>query len=389
MAKITPQQEALANGTFTLFDVFDILSISGGIDLPTGTATAQGYDAKVQFGVAGSGTTSTVQYLQVFFDGSLSLLIDGLNINYEKLQAAVEKADGGDGPIKAIANLFMGYDWQVDMSKNHNAVALIGTGGSDDFKSGSGDDSLYLDGGGDSASLGAGNDTIFAWNSFGYAATGVASVINGGAGTDILSLDGGFFQTGQTVNLAGTTTISDRGVNFSFKLKSVENAIGSEFGDNLTGTSGSNMLNGAGGNDRVQGGGGNDDLFGWFGKDRLDGGAGTDKLTGGEDADIFIYRSAKDSLVGKQHDVISDFKHKVDDIDLSSLHPDTKSDKFSFIGSDKFGHHAGELRSEIHDNPGTLKDFTLVQADLDGNGKADIEIELTGVLHLDKGDFVL
>jgi serralysin len=42
-----------------------------------------------------------------------------------------------------------------------------------------------------------------------------------------------------------------------------------------------------------------------------------------------------------------------------------------------------------HDNSGTANDFTMVLADLDGNGKADLQIELTHLVHLDKGDFIL
>ncbi|ESR25656.1 Alkaline phosphatase [Lutibaculum baratangense AMV1] len=59
-------------------------------------------------------------------------------------------------------------------------------------------------------------------------------------------------------------------------LYSIENLVGSNFGDTLAGDAGANTLHGLGGNDTLNGGAGNDTLYGGDGDDRLIGGLGND-----------------------------------------------------------------------------------------------------------------
>lgn len=40
-------------------------------------------------------------------------------------------------------------------------------------------------------------------------------------------------------------------------------------------------------------------------------------------------------------------------------------------------------------HPGTTNDKTIVEGDVNGDGRADFQVELTGLLHVSKGDFVL
>jgi Ca2+-binding RTX toxin-like protein len=168
------------------------------------------------------------------------------------------------------------------------------------------------------------------------------------------------FAKGQKIDLGGKSTINGATVTFTH----VENAYGASKADRITGDATANSLGGLGGNDILEGRGGADRLLGAAGKD------------------VFVYARAADSN-GKQHDTIVDFKHNQDRIDLGALHPDTKNDKFTFIDDGKFDKHAGELHV-VH-----KQGITMVEADLDGNGKADLQIELTGNIHLDKGDFIL
>jgi serralysin len=171
------------------------------------------------------------------------------------------------------------------------------------------------------------------------------------------------------------------------KLSDIENLRGSVYGDTLTGDDNPNTLTGEEGNDKLAGKGGVDTIFGGDGNDKITGGTDADLLRGNAGDDTFIYTAVAESAA--KHDIIADFQHSHDQIDLSKLHPDTKDDKFIFIGDHNFGHHAGELEVVQHDNSGTANDFTMVLADLDGNGKADLQIELTHLVHLDKGDFIL
>ena len=61
----------------------------------------------------------------------------------------------------------------------------------------------------------------------------------------------------------------------------------------------------------------------------------------------------------------------------------SSSNEFVFIDTEAFSGAAGELRYE------TDGGFTLVQGDVDGDGSADFEIELTGNIALRAGDFGL
>ncbi|MDH6266924.1 Ca2+-binding RTX toxin-like protein [Rhizobium sp. SG_E_25_P2] len=142
--------------------------------------------------------------------------------------------------------------------------------------------------------------------------------------------------------------------------------------DKLNGGAGGDLLQGAAGNDTLAGGAGNDTLQGGDGVDQLTGGAGADKLTGGKGADMFIFSAVSDSA-GKTYDTIYDFA-AADTIDLSAIDANSKKNgnqAFSFIGNEDFSNHAGELRFE------KVKGDTIIEADRNGDGKADF------ILHLD------
>lgn len=79
---------------------------------------------------------------------------------------------------------------------------------------------------------------------------------------------------------------------------SIENLMGSAFGDSLWGDNGDNTISGLNGNDHLNGGnGGNDTLNGDAGMDFLYAGSGRDTLNGGADND-FLYGDGGDTLNG-------------------------------------------------------------------------------------------
>ena len=167
--------------------------------------------------------------------------------------------------------------------------------------------------------------------------------------------------------------------------------------DTIDGGAGDDNLFGDAGNDDMSGGNDNDDLFGGTGDDHIDGGAGIDFLTGGSgkdfltggaDTDLFIFNLLSDSKRGANRDVIADFSQVVDHdlIALSAI--DAKmggaDNAFKFIGSHAFHHKAGELHylQKIG--------YQIVEGDVNGDGKADFQIEVhgdAGVLHAT--DFLL
>ncbi len=128
------------------------------------------------------------------------------------------------------------------------------------------------------------------------------------------------------------------------------------------------------------GGTGNDTIVGNAAKNHLTGGGGQDVLTGGGDSDTFLFVRLSDSTAGSKRDVIADFQHGVDIIDLSDI------DISSASGDQHFHHVDGAFT-------GTAGDLRfsngLLSGDANGDRKADFEIGLTGVTALNWNHDVL
>lgn len=167
----------------------------------------------------------------------------------------------------------------------------------------------------------------------------------------------------------------------------IENAVAGYGGGEIYGNSANNNLRGNVGNDQLYGESGNDTLNGGNGDDTLGGGAGRDYITGGAGADLFWYGAMFESgIKAATRDVIVDFQHNVDKLDLSEV--DAKSatkanDTFTFIGKNTFHHVSGELRYFA------FAGDTYVAADVNGDAKPDMQIELLGLKALTKIDFIL
>ena len=159
--------------------------------------------------------------------------------------------------------------------------------------------------------------------------------------------------------------------------------------DTLRGNALGDKLEGFGGNDKLFGNGGTDTLLGSSGSDKLTGGLGRDSMTGGGGGDDFIFLSPRDSgRSALTRDIIKDFVHGADDIDLSAIDANgsaTGSPRFKFL-ADRGDAFTG-VKGEVHWLFSGSK--TIVEADIDGNRRADFQIELTGHKLLTSGDFVL
>ena len=157
----------------------------------------------------------------------------------------------------------------------------------------------------------------------------------------------------------------------------IENATGGAGVDGLTGNSAVNTLSGKGGNDRINA---------LEGADKIIGGGGADTLTGGGGADDFVFTAASDS--GGIFDVIKDFVHKQDDIDVSAIDANgalTGNATFVFRGSSAFTGAGAEVRFAQN----VANNFTNVLFDIDGDRISDMTIRLTGLIDLDASDFIL
>ncbi|KQM93102.1 hypothetical protein ASE70_14625 [Sphingomonas sp. Leaf22] len=248
----------------------------------------------------------------------------------------------------AVANVLNG-GWGDDV--------LDGLGGADRLIGGTGNDTYYVDNVGDETveAYKAGNDTVIATIDW----TLTANVEN-------LTLSGGARR--------GTGNSSDN------KL------IANDAGNSLYGLKGDDILTGGAGKDWLEGGEGEDRLSGGAGDDILIGGTNRDWLTGGAGRDTFRYLAGNESK-GSTMDRILDFTRGDDVIDLSALDANTKmsgNQAMTFIGTAEFGRKAGQLRYEVID------DYTQVEVDLNGDGKADFGIRLEEFHYkLAASDFIL
>ncbi|WP_050532390.1 M10 family metallopeptidase [Pseudaestuariivita atlantica] len=292
-----------------------------------------------------------------FSDG----IVGGLTIANN---VVIENARGGEG--------------DDTINGNDTANTLEGNGGGDSVSGLGGNDMLMGNAGDDMLQGGAGNDTL-----------------DGGAGGD--ALDGG---TGYDIASYESATRSVR-VDLQNPSISFGDAVGDSFMDieefqtgggidQLRGDAGDNIFRTGGVSDRLYGRAGDDMLFGEAGADAFYGGLGADIMTAGDDAgrrDRFIYFNAAESGVGAgNRDVITDFVSGEDRIELSRIDADTTQgfkQAFTFVGSAAFSGTAGELRYEQSGGA------TIVQADRDGDGAADFEIELTGTMTLQATDFLI
>ncbi|MEZ5926132.1 MAG: hypothetical protein R3D57_17315 [Hyphomicrobiaceae bacterium] len=223
--------------------------------------------------------------------------------------------------------------------------------------------------------------------------------LDGGIGTDTLiggrGNDTYVFSTGDTI-------IEEAGEG----IDTVESAVTFALGANLenlvltgnsaikgTGNSAANVLTGNAAANTLSGSLGNDTMLGLGGNDTLVGGRGRDVMTGGSGKDIFDFNSLKEmGKTASTRDVIRDFAHLSDDIDLKTLDASTKAggnQAFTFIGTQKFHKVAGELHYVKINAAGTANDKTIVEGDTNGDGRADFQIELTGLKTLSAADFVL
>lgn len=182
------------------------------------------------------------------------------------------------------------------------------------------------------------------------------------------------------------------GVDTMYGFAGKDDMSGGSGDDVMYGGTEADKMKGDGGNDTLSGNDGNDTMSGSKGDDEIVGNAGRDILKGGSGADNFVYTGLTDSGTDKEtRDRILDFKQAQGDrISLEAIDaiPATlEDDEFVFIGTDAFSGTAGELRFGTKGSKKKAK--TLVEADADGDGIADFQIELKGHVELVAEDFIL
>ncbi|MGO4723170.1 MULTISPECIES: S8 family serine peptidase [unclassified Inquilinus] len=243
--------------------------------------------------------------------------------------------------------------------------AVVGSLGNDSLIGTTGANTLWGQAGNDLLSAGAGNDVVSGEDGNDQVRGDPGSdQLSGGNGNDSVLYSNS--TVGVSVNLA--TNTASGGDAQGDRLSGFENAVGSAFADTLTGDGQTNIFYGGQGNDALTGGGG---------RDHLQGDAGADR---------FVYLATADSTVGAGADKILDFSHAQGDrIDVAAIDANAAvagDQAFAFIGAALFS-AAGQLHFVV---AGVQ---TLVEADVNGDGQADLQIALVGAIALVAADFVL
>jgi len=298
-------------GSFDGGTGFDELDLSGStsamvIDLDAGTADPDGNGmsfASVEAIVAGTGTDT-------IHAGTGYASIDG------GAGDDLISSGGGDGDFNGGAGIdTISYAAAGSGIELEYTIALKeGTAGEADgdfytnierFVGSAFDDVFVTDLSGVLFEGGAGDDLF-------DIGVGSTASVSGGAGTDTLSFEavGG----GVTINIAADTVIGG----YSGDFDSIENIVGSGFGDVLIGDGGGNLISGGSGADSIVGGAGGDTLLGGGLSDTIVGGLGDDSLAGGSDIDTLDYSAAVTgvdvdlqagvALIGGETDQIDSFE---------------------------------------------------------------------------------
>lgn len=197
--------------------------------------------------------------------------------------AGFDAADLRVGDLAATASF--------DASGFSFAVSFIGGGVDDTLIGGPGNDRLSGGDGNDTIEGGPGDDLL-------SPGTGTAEVLDGGKGTDTLSVSGDGDLTVTDATLAGfvagtlsrveSLTASGGAGNNRLDAAAFSGAVllrGDAGNDIIVGGAGDDSMNGGDGDDRLVGGDGDDRVSGDAGDDTLRGGRGDDQLNGGEGKD--------------------------------------------------------------------------------------------------------
>lgn len=199
---------------------------------------------------------------------------------YSEFMSDAQSTGSNDGAVDPrSADAFAEVDANAAVLIRNPEMSIL-EGGNDDLRGGDGNDEMYGN---------AGNDTLY-----------------GGTGDDQLSGDTG---SDRVYGGDGNDTASGGEGN--------DSVIGGDGNDVLSGGAGTDYLNAGRDDDALSGGAGNDKLVGGIGRDTIEGGAGNDHMWGGNwhgdnAQDVFIVSA------GSGRDMIHDFEHEHDQIDLSA-----------------------------------------------------------------------
>lgn len=223
---------------------------------------------------------------------SIQRALDNSSLSHD-IERIWINGNGGDNVLTGSA----GSDTIYGLAGNDHILGgaggdfLSGWEGDDYISGGDGDDVLSGDAGEDTLLGEGGNDQLYVR----LADSSALFHVDGGVGTDFLSLGFDYGSTGVNFDLSSSLV-------GGASLVNIENII-------LTGSSSDDHLSAGDWRADITGGEGNDVLYA---------GLGLNYLTGGDGADRFVFRHASESS-SRLPDIISDFTSGIDVIDLSGF----------------------------------------------------------------------
>jgi Ca2+-binding RTX toxin-like protein len=303
--------------------------------------------------------------------GGIDTVLGGVGADQILGQDGNDSLNGGDGADR--------------LDGGTGADTLYGGDGNDILDGGIGLDLMYGDAGADQLNGGDGSDALYGGDGNDVLTGGLGpDSMSGGLGDDSFYVDDG---GDSVVDFAGQGTDTVRAT-ISFTLAAnIENLIqdgaanidgtGNGLGNAMTGNGGNNVLDGQAGDDVLKAGNGNDVLIG---------GTGADILVGGGGADTFVVTAASIHTSGAiETDTVNDLiAAQSDRLDLSAVDADsiTAGDQaFHLVGG--FTHHAAEMTLTLSGGN------TLLALDVDGDGRADYRMTISGNVTGDSGGWVL
>ena len=313
----------------------DVITGMGGNDILEGGAGEDNLDGGAGFDIVSY--TSAGSGISAFLNAQLGAGLGGDATG--DLYSGIEGVIGSD-----FADVLAGNDPSVlfvvpNAMQGGAGDDIIYGEGIDMVSGGEGNDVLFGGGGGMvTLDLGAASietvwgsvvgdalDGLTATNALSIIGQGGGDFMRGGSGADFLYFDHLDTVNGGARNDWAVATLSSQGVNLDLNVTAFENTWGSPFNDILTGAGAAAtvVIVGDLGNDAITGGNSFDFLYGFGDNDTLTGGPGGDVMLGGAGSDNYAYINPTDGF-----DSIFDF--------------DTGVDKFQFTGA-SFGKAPGAL----------------------------------------------